>query len=58
MCKILRGESNGAEKDRAWKWKSEEELKERRGKEFGESARKGVRRELKEFEGAERSSKL
>lgn len=47
---VLNGKSNGKEKDRAWKWKSEDELKRRDGKEFGDSARKSVRRELAEFD--------
>jgi sarcosine oxidase/L-pipecolate oxidase len=47
---VLNEKSNGAEKDRAWKWKSENELKERGAKEFGNSPRNGNRRELREFE--------
>ncbi|KAJ4381480.1 hypothetical protein N0V86_002839 [Didymella sp. IMI 355093] len=50
MLNVLNGKSNGAEKDRAWKWKSEEELKERGAKEFGSSPRHGGRRELRKFE--------
>lgn len=57
LLNVLNGESNGEEKDRAWKWKSEEELKERGAKEFGDSARNSDRRELKDFE-VERASKL
>ncbi|KAF3050099.1 hypothetical protein E8E11_002515 [Didymella keratinophila] len=50
ILNVLNGKSNGEEKDRAWKWKSEEELKERGAKEFGSSPRNGDRRELREFE--------
>ncbi|KAK7179014.1 hypothetical protein DPSP01_013156 [Paraphaeosphaeria sporulosa] len=50
LLNVLNGESNGEEKDRAWKWKSEEELKERGAKEFGESPRNGNRPELRDFE--------
>jgi sarcosine oxidase/L-pipecolate oxidase len=50
VLNVLNGKSNGAEKDRAWKWKSEEELKETGAKEFGSSPRHGGRRELHDFE--------
>jgi sarcosine oxidase/L-pipecolate oxidase len=50
LLNVLDDKSNGEEKDRAWKWKSEDELKERGAKEFGESPRNGPRPELKEFE--------
>lgn len=50
MLNVLNGVSNGEEKDRAWKWKSEDELKERGAKEFGENAREGERPELRDFE--------
>ncbi|CBX94146.1 hypothetical protein IAQ61_004017 [Plenodomus lingam] len=58
MLNVLKGKSNGEEKDRAWRWKSSQELTQRSGKEFGNSARNGQRRELKDYEDAERSSKL
>lgn len=58
MLNVLDGKSNGEEKDEAWKWKSEEELKRKQGKEFGDSPRKGSRTELSEYEDAERTSKL
>ncbi|KAL1594824.1 hypothetical protein SLS59_008637 [Nothophoma quercina] len=50
LLNVVNGQSNGEEKDRAWKWKSEEELKERGAKEFGNSPRNDSRRELSEFE--------
>lgn len=50
LLNVLNDRSNGAEKDRAWKWKSEEELKERGAKEFGNSPRNVNRRELSDFE--------
>ena len=50
LLNVLNGKSNGEEKDRAWKWKSEDELKERGAKEFGNSPRDGGRRELRDFE--------
>lgn len=50
ILNVLSGTSNGEEKDRAWKWKSEDELKERGAKEFGNSPRNGDRREFREFE--------
>jgi sarcosine oxidase/L-pipecolate oxidase len=50
LLNVLNEKSNGEEKDRAWKWKSEDELKERGAKEFGESPRNGTRPELREFE--------
>lgn len=50
MLNVLNGKSNGEEKDRAWKWKSQEELKQRAAKEFGDSPRKGKRRELRDYE--------
>ena len=58
MCNILEGKSNGEEKDRAWKWKNEAELKERNGKEFGSSPWHAQRRELSDYEDSRRSSKL
>ncbi|KAF2443176.1 fructosyl amino acid oxidasesarcosine oxidase [Karstenula rhodostoma CBS 690.94] len=50
LLNVVNGQSNGEAKDKAWKWKSEDELKERGAKEFGESPRKGNRRELEEYE--------
>jgi sarcosine oxidase/L-pipecolate oxidase len=50
LLNVLNGKSNGEEKDRAWKWKSEEELRERAAKEFGHSTRKNERRQLSDFE--------
>ncbi|KAJ8119093.1 hypothetical protein OPT61_g63 [Boeremia exigua] len=50
LLNVLNGISNGEEKDRAWKWKNEDELKERRAKEFGNSPRNSDRRELRDFE--------
>ncbi|KZM28804.1 oxidoreductase [Ascochyta rabiei] len=50
MLNVLNGQSNGEEKDRAWKWKSEDELKRRAAKEFGDSPRKAERREFRDFE--------
>ncbi|KAF1931348.1 fructosyl amino acid oxidase [Didymella exigua CBS 183.55] len=50
LLNVLNGESNGDEKDRAWKWKSEKELKQRGAKEFGNSPRNVNRRELRDFE--------
>lgn len=58
MCKVLNGRSNGKEKERAWGWKSEEQSKEKKGKEFGDSPRKGMRQELKDFEDSRWRSKL
>ncbi|KAF1831758.1 fructosyl amino acid oxidase [Decorospora gaudefroyi] len=57
MINVLKGLSNGEEKDRAWKWKSKEELGEKKGKEFGDSPRNGARNELAEYESG-MSSKL
>jgi sarcosine oxidase/L-pipecolate oxidase len=50
MSNVLNGKSNGEEKDTAWKWKSEVELRRRRGKEFGDSPRNGERRELYDYD--------
>ena len=50
LLNVIKGRSNGEEKDRAWKWKSEAELNERGSKEFGNSPRNEDRRELKDFE--------
>ncbi|KAH6632936.1 fructosyl amino acid oxidasesarcosine oxidase [Boeremia exigua] len=50
LLNVIEGKSNGEEKDRAWKWKSEDELKERCAKEFGNSPRNEHRRELSDFE--------
>lgn len=53
VAKVLNGESCGAEKDRAWKWKTAEDMEEGGGLEFGyRKGRKGDlgRRELSEFE--------
>jgi sarcosine oxidase/L-pipecolate oxidase len=50
MSNVLKGKSNGEEKDTAWKWKSEEELQQRKGKEFGDSPRNGERKELSEYD--------
>ncbi|KAH7348024.1 fructosyl amino acid oxidase [Pyrenochaeta sp. MPI-SDFR-AT-0127] len=58
MCNILNGKSNGDERNKAWKWKNEEELKRRQGKEFGDSPRKGERWEISSFEEGSWSSKL
>jgi sarcosine oxidase/L-pipecolate oxidase len=59
MCNVLKGQSNGDEKDRAWKWKSGEELKKKQAKEFGDSPRKeGLRKQLREYDDAEGNSKL
>lgn len=59
MCNVLKGQSNGEEKDRAWKWRSGEELKQKGTKEFGDGPRKeGMRRDLREYEDTDRSSKL
>lgn len=58
MWNILNGRSNGQERDRAWKWKTEEELKKRQGKEFGASPKNVERREMSSFEEAGRGSKL
>jgi sarcosine oxidase/L-pipecolate oxidase len=52
MSNVLKDKSNGEEKDTAWKWKSEEELRQRKGKEFGDSPRNGERKELSECEDA------
>lgn len=48
VSKVLRGESCGGEKDRAWKWKTGAERMGGGGLEFGKSGRKlvGSRREL------------
>lgn len=45
IAKIMNGESCGEEKDKAWRWKSAEELQKRGTKEFGEKddARERVR---------------
>jgi sarcosine oxidase/L-pipecolate oxidase len=37
IAKVLRGESCGGEKDRAWKWKNEAEREDKGGLEFGAS---------------------
>lgn len=58
MLNVLKGKTNGEEKDQAWRWKSEPELTRRHGKEFGDSPRNGQRRELKNYEDVERSSRL
>lgn len=58
MCNVLDGKSNGAEKDAAWRWKSEMELKRRQGKEFGDSPRNADRRDLSFYEDDGRKSKL
>ena len=50
MSNVLKGKSNGEEKDTAWKWKSEEELQQRQGKEFGDSPRNGERKELSAYD--------
>lgn len=50
MLNVLNGKSNGAEKDRAWKWKTQEELKERATKEFGDSPRHEDRKELRDYD--------
>ncbi|KAF3006911.1 hypothetical protein E8E13_011192 [Curvularia kusanoi] len=50
LLNVINGKSNGEEKDRAWKWKSETELNERGSKEFGNSPRNDDRRELRDFE--------
>lgn len=50
LLNVLNGQSNGEEKDRAWKWKSEEELQNRGAKEFGNSPRNPNRLELRDFE--------
>ena len=50
LLNVINGRSNGEEKDRAWKWKTEAELNERGSKEFGNSPRNDNRRELKDFE--------
>jgi sarcosine oxidase/L-pipecolate oxidase len=50
MSNVLKDKSNGEEKDAAWKWKSEEELQQRQGKEFGDSPRNGERKELSEYD--------
>ncbi|KAL1592245.1 hypothetical protein SLS60_011322 [Paraconiothyrium brasiliense] len=49
LLNVLDGKSNGEEKDRAWKWKNEAELKERAAKEFGESPRNGNRPDLNDY---------
>ncbi|KAJ4985172.1 L-pipecolate oxidase 2 [Stagonosporopsis vannaccii] len=49
LLNVIDGRSNGEEKDRAWKWKNEDELKKRGAKEFGNSPRSGSRRELNDF---------
>lgn len=56
VAKVLRGESCGKEKDRAWKWKSEEERRSGGGLEFGESGKRraDARKELR-FENDERA---
>ena len=50
LLNVINGRSNGEEKDRAWKWKTEAELNERGSKEFGNSPRNDNRREFKDFE--------
>lgn len=50
LLNVIEGKSNGEEKDRAWKWKNGEELKEKAAKEFGNSPRNSDRKELREFE--------
>jgi sarcosine oxidase/L-pipecolate oxidase len=52
VAKVLKGESCGEEKDAAWKWKSEEELRKSCGLEFGQSGKKevGGRKDFAEYE--------
>jgi sarcosine oxidase/L-pipecolate oxidase len=50
MSNVMKGRSNGEEKDTAWKWKNEEELKQRKRKEFGNSSRHGERKELGDYD--------
>jgi sarcosine oxidase/L-pipecolate oxidase len=57
MANVMSGEGNGDERDRAWRWKSETELQQRKGKEFGNSPNKRTRLEFSDFE-SERASKL
>lgn len=49
VAKVLKGESCGEEKDKAWKWKSETERSSGGGLEFGESGKRKAtaRKELK-----------
>jgi sarcosine oxidase/L-pipecolate oxidase len=54
VAKVLKGESCGEEKDSAWRWKTEENMRQGGGLEFG--FRKvnnglGTRKELADFEG-------
>jgi sarcosine oxidase/L-pipecolate oxidase len=46
VLKVLQNESCGADKDRAWKWKSDEERDIEGGLEFGQKQSAGGRREL------------
>lgn len=55
VAKVLKGESCGEEKDRAWKWKTEEEIKQGGGLEFGLRRERRVfaaRKELASFQDA------
>ncbi|KAF6808283.1 L-pipecolate oxidase 2 [Colletotrichum sojae] len=58
MCNILKGRSNGAEKDAAWGWKSSEVLRNSQPKEMGHVPWSAQRPELRSYEGGSWSSKL
>jgi hypothetical protein len=55
MANVMSGVGNGAERDKAWAWKSAAELARRESKEFGESPRKRVRYEFSDFEDGPRA---
>jgi sarcosine oxidase/L-pipecolate oxidase len=55
MANVMSGRGNGAERDKAWAWKSEAELARRESKEFGSSPRKRVRVEFSDFEDGPRA---
>jgi hypothetical protein len=55
MANVLSGAGNGAERDRAWRWKSAAELARRESKEFGDSPGKRVRYEFSDFEDGPRA---
>jgi hypothetical protein len=55
MANVMSGQGNGAERDKAWAWKSEAELARCESKEFGNSPRKRVRYEFSDFEDGPRA---
>ncbi|OLN86635.1 L-pipecolate oxidase 2 [Colletotrichum chlorophyti] len=60
VCNILKGRTNGAEKDVAWGWKSEEFLRDPNNRltELGYESGATTRPELSSYEGPDRNAKL